>query len=626
MKKLFFLLSCILLVSCLSQPDIVFAPDSMQDLIVSNDFDWKTTRDITVKFPQAIQGMVLITSEDDSLMFYKGYLDGTQSNVSVALSIPSYLTNIKVNSKLISLNGNVATYTSDAASMVHAMRVNASVIQNYSVHLNGTTEWINFPNTASIAFPNIFTMEAWVKQEHQQTAKIIQKGDWDGFSLGVDLYHGWMTSACNAAMEATNVMWGKGQPVLNKWYHLAATFDGRTLKLYVDGVLVNSGTLTGGLHVNGRTINIGSDNGNQKFFKGDLDNVSMWTVALSAADIVKTIDNGITGSESGLVGCWKFNEGSGATVRNSAPAVHDGALTGSFSSDIAYGLDSDGDGVLDNYDDFPNDPLRAFKNNYPSGGVGSLAFEDLWPAQGDFDFNDLVVDYRFSNISNTKNMLVETYATFILRAAGASYKNSFGFQLQGTIAAADMTVTGSVLTGQLINLASNGLESNQNKPTVIVFDNSMSLLKFPGSGLGVNTSLGAPHVKPDTIVVHIVYTPDKYTLADLNVAAFNPFMIVNQDRGKEIHLVDNAPTALADMSNFAKVSDTSDPSRGRYYRTKDNLPWAINIPQRIDYAFEKTDILKAYLKMGLWAQTCGLNCNDWYENKAGYRNNTYIYK
>ena len=626
MKKLLFVLSCVLMVSCLSQPDIIFAPDSMQDLTVANDFDWKTSRDITVNFPQATEGMVLITSEDDSVMYYKGYLDGTESTVSVKLSIPTYLSKIKINSKLTTITENVATYSTDSASLVHIMRTNASVIQNYSIHLNGTTEWINFPNTDKVAIPNIFTLEAWVKQEHQQSAKIIQKGDWDGFSLGVDLYKGWMTSACNAAMDATNVTWGKGQPVLNRWYHLAATLDGTTLKLYVDGVLVNSGTVTGGLHVNARTINIGSDEGNQKFFKGDLDNVSIWTVALTAADIVKTIDNGITGSESGLVGCWKFNEGSGTTVRNSAPTVHDGTLKGSFSSDIAYGVDSDGDGVLDNYDDYPNDPLRAFKNNYPSGNVGSLAFEDLWPGQGDFDFNDMVVDYRFSNISNTKNKLVETYATFILRAAGASNKNSFGFQLQGTIASNDITVTGSKLTGQLIKLASNGLESGQNKPTFIVFDNSTSLLKYPGSGIGENTTLGAPYVKPDTIVLHIVYTPDKYTLADLNITAFNPFMIVNQIRGKEVHLVDYAPTALVDVSYFGKSNDTSDPSQGRYYRTKANLPWAINIPEKFDYASEKTDILKVYMRMGLWAQSSGLTCTDWYKNNSGYRNNIYIYK
>ncbi|WP_295461384.1 LruC domain-containing protein, partial [uncultured Thiodictyon sp.] len=58
-------------------------------------------------------------------------------------------------------------------------------------------------------------------------------------------------------------------------------------------------------------------------------------------------------------------------------------------------LDSDGDGIPDALDAFPQDPTRAARRFYPSAtGFGSLAFEDLWPKKGDFDMNDLVVAYR----------------------------------------------------------------------------------------------------------------------------------------------------------------------------------------------------------------------------------------
>jgi hypothetical protein len=61
--------------------------------------------------------------------------------------------------------------------------------------------------------------------------------------------------------------------------------------------------------------------------------------------------------------------------------------------------DSDGDGVSDQFDDYPDDPLRAFNNFYPSeDGFGTLAFEDLWPGKGDFDFNDMVIDYSINQI------------------------------------------------------------------------------------------------------------------------------------------------------------------------------------------------------------------------------------
>ena len=59
-------------------------------------------------------------------------------------------------------------------------------------------------------------------------------------------------------------------------------------------------------------------------------------------------------------------------------------------------VDTDGDGVLDINDAYPTDASLAFNNNTVSGSSGSLVFEDLWPGIGDFDFNDLVVDYSFN--------------------------------------------------------------------------------------------------------------------------------------------------------------------------------------------------------------------------------------
>ena len=57
MKNLFFLLCCILMVSCFNEPDLIYVPDSMRDLNIVTNFDWKATKDITVSFPQATVGV-----------------------------------------------------------------------------------------------------------------------------------------------------------------------------------------------------------------------------------------------------------------------------------------------------------------------------------------------------------------------------------------------------------------------------------------------------------------------------------------------------------------------------------------------------------------------------------------
>ena len=55
-------------------------------------------------------------------------------------------------------------------------------------------------------------------------------------------------------------------------------------------------------------------------------------------------------------------------------------------------VDADGDQIEDYYDDYPQDGARAFNNYYPARDTyGTLAYEDLWPHRGDYDFNDLVV-------------------------------------------------------------------------------------------------------------------------------------------------------------------------------------------------------------------------------------------
>ena len=622
MKKIFFgLIFIIAFYSCKKEvqtnsPQIT----SMNDLHINSTFNWQTSKDITVTIHKTASGMLIISSVDESMLFHKGFYNDTTQDTKITITVPTYITQLKVNSQPIVFYGNTID--------INYLPKNKSVsLTNYSLHLNGTTDWVAIPNSGGVTLNNAFTLEAWVKAEHQQTAKIIEKGDWDGFSIGQDLWNGWMASIAMNDLTAHTIHWGNGQPILNKWYHIAATYDGISLKLYVDGILQSTAVATGTMNYTHRTISIGSANGNQKFFQGSIDDVAFWSKSLTVNEIIQGENLGLNGSENGLIAYWQFNEGSGTIIHNTVSNTLSGNLIGAFSLDAGYGIDTDGDGVMYGYDDYPNDPTRAFNNYFPSNGYGSLAFEDLWPSKGDYDFNDMVVDYKFCNITNSNNKLVETYATFILKAAGASYKNGFGFQFAtNNIPQSAIHITGSKLNDGYISLNANGLESNQNKPTFIVYDNAFKCLQSAGTGIGVNTTANTAYVKPDTIVLHITYTPNLYTLADLNISAFNPFMIINEIRSKEVHLVDYPPTSLANLALFGTNDDASSPLLNKYYRSKTNLPWAINIYETFEYPYEKSDVLKAYLHMADWAQSNGVLYPDWYQNKSGYRNNSYIYK
>ena len=449
---------------------------------------------------------------------------------------------------------------------------------------NGTTGAVRAPSKLNLNPVYGITMMAWAKTTENKTSKIFQKGDWDGHGLGQGNWDGWDAHIMLSDNTEHSVDWGGGLPILNEWYHLAMTYDGQQLKLYVNGQLRNSLAVTGLLKVNNRDLSIGSDNNLQKWFNGSIDELKFFNQALDATEI-------------------------------QANYTHTGNSP-----------DQDGDGVPDEDDAYPDDPARAFNNYSPADGFGTLAFEDLWPGTGDYDFNDLVLDYRFITITNANNKVSDIVATFIIRAIGAGLQNGFGFQLPGTgIPESDVEVTGFKLTESYINLNANGTEAGQEKITVVVFDNVNKIMPSPG-GFGVNVEPGAPFLTPDTTLVTVSFKANTYTMDDIAMDSFNPFMIINLDRGKEVHLPDNPPTSLVNQAWFKTGNDDSDPASGRYYKTQKNLPWAIRISSGFDYTIEKAQITSAYLKFAAWAESSGVQYPDWYLNNNGYRNESHIYQ
>ncbi len=281
--------------------------------------------------------------------------------------------------------------------------------------------------------------------------------------------------------------------------------------------------------------------------------------------------------------------------------------------------DTDGDGIEDGIDEYPEDPELAFNNYYSSlDHYGTLAFEDLWPSKGDYDFNDLVIDYNFNRITNAVNDVVKLEAKFVVRAIGASFHNGFGFEMEGLSPSDIEYITGQNLLHNIIATNANGTELGQTNATVIVFDDAWD----HGHG---NTKVGQEFVTPDTMSLTIKLS-SPMDVADFGLAPFNPFIFVNEERGREIHLANRQPTDLADPSYFGQYSDNSNPETGRYYKTESNLPFALNIASKLDYAIEKAAINTAHLRFLEWVESSGANYPDWYMNMGGYRNNSNIYQ
>jgi len=285
--------------------------------------------------------------------------------------------------------------------------------------------------------------------------------------------------------------------------------------------------------------------------------------------------------------------------------------------------DSDGDGVDDNLDDYPNDASRAFNVYYPNEtDWGTVTFEDLWPGKGDYDFNDLVLDYHFKSVLNSTNKLVEFFTDYSVRAVGASLENGFGFMIGGDPANVK-SVSGWHLSDNYITLSQNGTEQNQSNTVIILFDNAFDMIGSSGSTF-INTKEDIPYVDPDTNQLHVLYQ-NPLSVSITGTAPYNPFLIINKERGKEVHLAGQRPTDLVDTSFFGTWFDATDPATGKYYQSATNLPWALDLPVSFAYPVEQVQILDAYTHFQDWAESGGSQYPDWYKDLSGYRVATNIY-
>lgn len=287
-------------------------------------------------------------------------------------------------------------------------------------------------------------------------------------------------------------------------------------------------------------------------------------------------------------------------------------------------LDADGDGVTDDFDDYPQDPLLAFNNYYPAQNtVGTLAFEDLWPSRGDYDFNDLVIDYNFNPVTNAQNQVVQIKGTITTKAIGASYHNGFGIQLPISPSLIS-SVTGTDVRGTMIVKNSNGTEAGQSKATIILYDDAYTQLPWPGGGTGVNTTMGAPFVQPKTLNLVInLTTPVSATT--LGLPPYNAFIFTNKNRANEVHLINQPPTDLANLALLGTQHDNSNAATGRYYVTNKNLPFAIDVAGPFEYPVEKKVITSAHLMFYQWGVSGGLQYRDWYKAQASYRDAANIF-
>ena len=259
--------------------------------------------------------------------------------------------------------------------------------------------------------------------------------------------------------------------------------------------------------------------------------------------------------------------------------------------------DSDGDGINDNDDAFPDDNTKAYYTYSPSETeYGVLLFEDLWPSFGDYDFNDVSLKYQTKVITNAQNEAVQIDVNCMVKVSSSNYVNGIGIELRGLDYSQVESVSGTILTQGYITNNSNGTEAGQNTAVIILTDNADNLL----TEKTISIKLKSPT-----------------SLTSLGESPFNPFIISNETRGREIHLPNQPLTSLgASSNNFYGSNYDSDNN----YLSDDGFSWGLSILEDIPTPKEAVRITEAYNYFKPWAESKGKNHKNWYKNLNGHRN------
>jgi hypothetical protein len=152
-----------------------------------------------------------------------------------------------------------------------------------ALSFNGTNARVNINNATSLQLTSGMTLEAWVYPTSVSSAwrDVIYKGN-DNYYL-----EGTSPNSSRPAMGGTfgGNLYGTSPLTANTWAYLAATYDGATMRLYVNGVQVASRAQTGAIATSTNPLQIGGDSIYGQYFAGRIDEVRIYNRALSAAQI-----------------------------------------------------------------------------------------------------------------------------------------------------------------------------------------------------------------------------------------------------------------------------------------------------------------------------------------------------
>lgn len=271
------------------------------------------------------------------------------------------------------------------------------------------------------------------------------------------------------------------------------------------------------------------------------------------------------------------------------------------------------------------------QRHFPSAsGYVTLAYEDNWPETADYDMNDLVLRYRITEVLKD-GLVAKVTISGQLVAVGASYHSGFAVRLSG-INDELIDSTKTQLYHNTVLQGSDPQESDMSEASFILINDAIDVSSYECSyfrtqndcreNVGLEFELSFSFTDPIATASMAAIPYDPFLFATPGYY-HGPSFAQAPGRSYEVHLADQAPTESFDTNFFTLAQDTSDPSSDRYFKTINNMPWALLIYDEWQWPRERVDLTTAYPDFADYTTSGGISNTDWYDNSNAVDNKYY---
>jgi hypothetical protein len=202
---------------------------------------------------------------------------------------------------------------------------------------SGQNSYVQVSGYGNAAPTNEITIEFWVRVslvQQQSTLSLYPDSDTNRINIHLPFADGIVYWDFGDIGNGGRLSYKPSQPITLTWQHYAfvASQSGSYMGIYRNGVLdAFKPSMTPFVRYNADLI-LGAFLDDNFFFAGDLDEVRIWNVARTQAQIQNTMHQTLVGNEAGLVAYWRFDEGSGTNATDSTT----NGLVGSFSGNPVW--------------------------------------------------------------------------------------------------------------------------------------------------------------------------------------------------------------------------------------------------------------------------------------------------